>query len=249
MLLDAGLLAPAGEDLRQTTRAPGALTLAGACVAFARARGPTRSRDAAIAHSPDFFAGLGLVARASGVSVGEISCRLLALGPDPHRPSVGKLSSEDYGASVGFRDDPREAFELTREPTSTWRPPVCPLPTARAPGRSSARREAQATDARARAQARRRREQARASRTPAILGSRRFRPPRPQRRRRLGERVQPATPGNIVGHNQFEHEVTLTDVGQYWRAAPRHDSRGPSRRDGPAAINEKTVNRKSRRRR
>ena len=28
---------------------------------------------------------------------------------------VGKLSSEDYGASLGFRGDPEEAFELTRE--------------------------------------------------------------------------------------------------------------------------------------
>lgn len=39
MLLDAGLLATAGEDTRQTTRGEGCMTLAGACVAFARARG------------------------------------------------------------------------------------------------------------------------------------------------------------------------------------------------------------------
>ena len=112
MLLDAGLLATAGEDTRQTTRGEGCMTLAGACVAFARARGPTDRCDFAIAFVPDFFAGVAVVASTIGVSVGEVSCRLLALGPAPHVPTLAKLSAKDYGASVGHVDDPNEAFKL-----------------------------------------------------------------------------------------------------------------------------------------
>jgi hypothetical protein len=61
---------------------------------------------------PDFFAAVAVVARTIGVSVGEVSCRLLALGPPPHAPTLAKLSAKDYGSSVGHVDDPNEAFKL-----------------------------------------------------------------------------------------------------------------------------------------
>jgi len=253
MLLDAGLLAPAGEDLRQTTRAPGALTLAGACVAFARARGPTRSRDAAIAHSPDFFAGLGLVARASGVSVGEISCRLLALGPDPHRPSVGKLSSEDYGASVGFRDDPREAFgadafeadvdDLASTGLST---PDVTRGTRPIFGATDRREAIERARACFRCADVGHRGLARLEDLPVILGQAGgfdhldLNAAAVWMESRLGSLSKQQ--GNVVKYNQFDDEVTLTDVGRHLRAALRYPPpKGTTALGSPVAVNEETV--------
>ena len=255
MLLDAGLLAPAGEDLRQTTRAPGALTLAGACVAFARARGPTRSRDASIAHVPDFFAALAAVARVAGVSVGEISCRLLALGPDPDRPSVGKLSSEDYGASLGFRGDPREAFgadafeadvdDLASTGLST---PDVTRGTRPIFGATDRREAIERARACFRCVDVGHRGFARLEDLPVILGQAGgfdhldLNAAAVWAESRLGSLSK--RQGNIVKYNQFEHEVTLTDVGRHLRAALRYPPPEGTFAlvDGPVVIDEKTVN-------
>ena len=254
MLLDAGLLASAGEDLRQTTRAPGAMTLAGACVAFARARGPTRSRDAAIAHVPDFFAGVAAVAGVAGVSVGEISCRLLALGPEPDRPSVGRLSSEDYGASVGsFRDDPREAFgadafeadvdDLASTGLST---PDVTRGTRPIFGATDRREAIERARACFRCADVGHRGFARLEDLPVILGQAGgfdhldLNAAAVWMESRLGSLSKQQ--GNIVKYNQFDDEVTLTDVGRHLRAALRYPPpKGTSALAEPVVVSDETV--------
>lgn len=97
---------------RATHRA-GSLTAAGASVIFARARGPSAERDAALAFSPDFLAALGWAAGARGTAFGAAASSALSSSsaPVPIAPSLQTLTAADFGASVGHVDVLDETFK------------------------------------------------------------------------------------------------------------------------------------------
>ena len=189
------------------------------------------------------------------MSVGEISCRLLALGPDPDRPSVGKLSSEDYGASLGFRGDPREAFgadafeadvdDLASTGLST---PDVTRGTRPIFGATDRREAIERARACFRCADVGHRGLARLEDLPVILGQAGgfdhldLNAAAVWMGSRLGSLSKQQ--GNVVKYNQFDDEVTLTDVGRHLRAALRYPPPEGTfaLADGPVIINEKTVN-------
>ena len=197
---------------------------------------------------------MGLVARASGVTVGEISCALLALGPSPHRPSVGRLSSEDHGASVGlFRDDPRESFgadafeadvdDLASTGLST---PDVTRGTRPIFGATDRREAIERARACFRCADVGHRGLARLEDLPVILGQAGgfdhldLNAAAVWMESRLGSLSKQQ--GNVVKYNQFDDEVTLTDVGRHLRAALRYPPpKGTTALGSPVALNEETV--------
>ena len=113
---DEGKAARASRASKASSRAAlraGSLTAAGASVIFARARGPSAERDAALAFSPDFLAALGWAAGARGTAFGAAASSALSSSsaPVPIAPSLQTLTAADFGASVGHVDVLDETFK------------------------------------------------------------------------------------------------------------------------------------------
>ena len=227
-----------------------------------RVRAGARGRpiDATLpSHScPTFSPAVAVVARTIGVSVGEVSCRLLALGPPPHAPTLAKLSAKDYGASVGHVDDPNEAFKLDVFESDVDDLASTGLSTPDVT-RGTHRPVFGATDKREAI------ERARAcfrcldvahtglvrlQELVTILGQSGafdhldLNAAAVWLESRLGSLS--AQQGNVVKYNQFADEVTLVDVGRHVRAVLRyHPPKGTESIQTPVNVDEAHVNKEN----